>query len=225
MVSCMAFIVTLPTLWLALTLVTNQIAYGVWIALALGLAAWGWLAGRALAQSLTLTADTVVIRNIFTTERVPLADVTEVSFHRGRLKVTSQHGTFAPERVGVGAVSLGSSYWSGRRSNADTTAEAITAAAGLPPLPPRREIIGRSRARTILLAAPVVLGFGLYLGPFAGIHHRSLALTEAGAMLYLAGIYALGFAFRLARDHRRKRLAQNYCVSKHPENDNLENDI
>jgi hypothetical protein len=188
MVSCMAFIVTLPTLWLALTLVTNQVAYGGWIAVALGLAAWGWLAGRALAQSVTLTADTVVIRNIFTTERVPLADVTEVGFRRGRLKVTSRHGTFAPERVGVGAVSLGSSYWSGRRSDADGTADALTAAAGLPPLPPRREIISRNQTRTILLTAPVALGFGLYLGPFGGIHHRSLALTEGGGMLYVAGI-------------------------------------
>jgi hypothetical protein len=41
--------------------------------------------GRVLAQSVTLTADTVVIRNIFTTERVPLADVTEVGFHRSKL--------------------------------------------------------------------------------------------------------------------------------------------
>ena len=204
---CMGVIVTLPTGWLALTLVTNQVAHGVWIALALGLAVWGWLAGRALAQSVTLTADTVVIRNIFTTERVPLADVTDVGFHRGKLMVTSQHGTFAPERVGVAAVNLNSSYWSGRWNDADATAAAITAAAGLPPLTRRREIISRSGARTILIAALVVLGFGLYFGPLGsmGAHHRSLALTEAGAMLYMAGIGGLGFAFRLTRDHRRKR--------------------
>jgi hypothetical protein len=35
---CMAVIVTLPTLWLALTLVTNQVAHGGWVALAAGLA-------------------------------------------------------------------------------------------------------------------------------------------------------------------------------------------
>jgi hypothetical protein len=202
-------IVSLPAAYLALTLWTNQVQHAVWIALALGLAAWGWLAGRALAQSLTLTADTVVIRNIFTTERVPLADVTEVGFHRGKLVVTSQHGTFAPERNTVGTAILGSAYWSGRRASADTMADAINDTAGLPHLPPRREIISPRRAWLLLVTAAAIFGIGVYLGPLQGIqlHHHSTAVGAVGGFLYGGGTTALAFAYRLTRDHRRKRQA------------------
>jgi hypothetical protein len=203
-------IVALPAGYVALTLWTNQVPHAIWIALAAGLAAWGFLAGRVLAQSVTLTADTVVIRNIFTTERVPLADVTEVSFHRSKLTVTSQHGPFAPDRNTVGTAVLGLSYWSGRRASADRMADAINDAAGLPPLPPRREIISPNRARLLLVAAAVIFGLGVYLGPVEGMRHlhRSLALGEVGAVLYSGGISALVFAYRLTRDHRRKHRAR-----------------
>ena len=207
---CLAVFTALPAGWLALTLVTNQVADGGWIALGLGLAAWAFLAGRTLVQSVTLTADTVVIRNIFTTERVPLADVTDVSFRRGKLTVTSQHGTFAPERSAVEGVSLGPSRWSGRRIKADAIAETIAAAAELPPPPPREEVISRNRARFIGLAACVLFGFGLFFGPLGslGNHHRSFALVHVGAMLYVFGIGGISFASRLSRDHRRKRPGQ-----------------
>ena len=203
-------ILALPAGYLALTLWSNQVAHAIWIALAAGLAAWGFLAGRVLAQSVTLTADTVVIRNIFTTERVPLADVTEVGFHRSKLVVTSQRGTFAPDRTTVGTAILGLSYWSGRRASADAMADAISDAAGLPPLPPRREIISPNRAWLLLVAAAVIFGFGFYLGPVESMqpHHRSLVLGETGAALYAGGIGALVFAYRLTRDHRRKRKGQ-----------------
>ena len=200
-------LVALPAGYVALTLWANQVSDAIWIALAAWLAAWGFLAGRVLAQSVTLTADTVVIRNIFTTERVPLADVTEVGFHRSKLRVTSRHGTFAPDRTTVGAAILGLSYWSGRRASADRMADAINDAAGLPPLPPRREIISPNRAWLLLVAAAVIFGFGFYLGPVESMqpHHRSLVLGEVGAVLYSGGISALVFAYRLTRDHRRKR--------------------
>ncbi|MGH3295879.1 MAG: hypothetical protein ACRDP7_29185 [Trebonia sp.] len=55
---------------------TNQVPDGGWIALGLAAAAWGLLAWRALAQSVTLTPDTLVIRNILAIRRMPLADVT-----------------------------------------------------------------------------------------------------------------------------------------------------
>lgn len=200
-------LVALTTAVLAFTLWSNHVPHAVWIAFAVGLAAWGFLARRVLAQSLTLTADTVVIRDIFTTERVPLADVTEVAFHRGKLTVTSQHGTFGPDRNTVGAAILGLSYWSGRRANADRMADAISDAAGLPPLAPRREIISPNQAWLLLAAAAVIFGFGFYLGPVESMqpHHRSLVLGEVGAVLYSGGIAALVFAYRLTRDHRRKR--------------------
>jgi hypothetical protein len=189
-VLCAGIIVSLPAAYLALTLWTNQVQHAVWIALA-------------------LTADTVVIRNIFTTERVPLADVTEVGFHRGKLVVTSQHGTFAPERSTVGTAILGSAYWSGRRASADTMADAINDTAGLPHLPPRREIISPRRAWLLLVTAAAIFGIGVYLGPLPGIqlHHHSPAVGAVGGFLYGGGITALAFAYRLTRDHRCKRLS------------------
>jgi hypothetical protein len=84
-------------------------------------------------------------------------------------------------------------------------ADAINDAAGLPPLPPRREIISPNRAWLLLVAAALIFGF--YLGPVESMqpHHRSLVLGEVGAVLYSGGISALVFAYRLTRDHRRKR--------------------
>ena len=197
---CMGVIITLPAGYLALTLWTNQVSHAIWIALALALAAWGFLAGRALAQSVTLTSDTLVVRNIFTTERVPLAAVTDVSFRRGKLRVTSQHGTFAAERFVVGAVNLGMSH----RASPDVTAAAITDAAGLPPLPPRPQIISRP-VRPALLAV-IVFGFGLCLGPVRGLHTpRSRVLAESGAMLLVAVAVALSSIIRRTRDRHRNR--------------------
>ena len=90
-------------------------------------------------------------------------------------------------------------------------ADAINDAAGLPPLPPRREIISLGHAWLLLLASALVFGIGVYLGPLHGIHlHRHpFAVGEAGAALYGGGIFALAFAYRLTRDHRRKRRAQS----------------
>lgn len=206
---------TLPGLWLALTLVANQVPDGGWIALALAVAAWGLLAWRVLAQSVTLTLDTLVIRNILATERVPLAGVTAVGFRRGRLMVTSAQGAAAGERLAVSAVNLGPSRWSGLRDDADAAAEAIAAAAGLPPLPPRREIVGRNRAWVLLLAAALCFGLGVYYGPlffFYGspqsMHSRPFALSAVGGVLYGVGTAMLSFAFHIVRDHRRKRTRQ-----------------
>jgi hypothetical protein len=167
------------------------------------------LAWRALAQSVTLTPEALVIRNILATERVPLADVTEVGFRGNRLTVTSAHEAAASQRFTVSAVNLGRSYWSGLRSNADAIAEAITDATGLPPLPPRKEIISRNRAWIMLLVGALCFGLGVYCGPLPiGNTGLPLALREAGAVLYVAGAGMLGLAFRITRDHRRKRIRQ-----------------
>lgn len=200
-------LVALATGILALTLWANHVPLALWIALAVGLAAWGFLARLVLAQSLTLTEGTVVIRNIFATERIALADVTEVGFHRSKLIVTSRRAAFVPVPTTVGTAILGYAYWSGRRSTADTMADAMSDAAGLPPLPPRREIISLRHAWLLLVAAAVIFGIGVYLGPVQGmqLHHHSFAEGEVGAVLYSGGISALAFAYRLTRDHRRKR--------------------
>lgn len=197
---CLAFLMALPGGWLALTLVTNQVPNGGWIALALAVAAWGVLGWRALGQSVTLTPETLVIRNVLITRRVPLADITEVGF-RGALLTVTAHG----EWFKASAVNLGSSRWSGVRGNADTIAEAITAAAGLPPLPPRRKIISRNWAWGLLLAAVLFFGLGIYSGPLQTGHiGLPFALREAGAVLYGLGAAMLSLAFRITRDHWRK---------------------
>jgi Bacterial PH domain len=206
---CLGVITALPGLLLALTLVTNQVPDGGWLALALALAIWGLFAWRALAQSVTLTPDTLVIRNILATERVPLSDVTGVGFRRGRLTVTFAHGTAASKWLAVGAVNLGSSRWSGLRCNADAIAEAISGAAGLPPLLPRGETISRNWAWIMFLAAALFVGLGVYCGPLrSGNTGLPFALREVGAVLYVAGAGMLGLAFRIIRDHRRKRTRQ-----------------
>jgi hypothetical protein len=201
LVVCLAFLTALPGGWLALTLVTNQVPNGGWIALALAVAAWGVLGWRALGQSVTLTPETLVIRSVLSTRRVPLADITAVGFRGNLLTVTATRG----ERFKASAVSLGSSRWSGVRSSADAIAEAITAAAGLPPLPPRREIISRNWAWVLLLAALLCFGLGIYSGPLQTGHAGlPFALREVGAVLYGLGAVMLGQAFRITRDHWRK---------------------
>jgi hypothetical protein len=202
----MALFPVLPGWWLGETLVTNQVPNGGWIALELSVAAWGILAWRALVNSVTLTQDTLVIRNIFATRQVQLAHVTGVGFRRGGLKVTTGYGGVAGKRFTVGVGSLGSTYYSGLRSDPDALAEAISYAVGLPPPPPRKEIISRNWSRVILVAAAACFGLGFYAGPVQSMRGaRSLALGEAGAMLYSFGTSMLVFAFQVTRDHRRKR--------------------
>jgi hypothetical protein len=207
---CLGFFMALAALLLAVMLVTNQVADGGWIALALAAAAWVVLAWRTLTQSVTLTPDTLVIRNILATRQVPLVDVSEVGFRRGLLTVTSAHGAAASEQFTVSAVNLDSSRWSGLRSNADAIADAITEAAGLPPLPPRREIISRNRAWILLLAAALCFGLGVYCGPLqSGNTGLPFAWREAGVVLFPVGAVMLGLSFRIIRDHYRKRPRQD----------------
>lgn len=207
--ACLAVVTALPGLWLALTLVTNQVPEGDWIALASAVTVWGLLAWRVLAQSVTLTPDTLVIRNILATERVPLAGVTEVGFHGGRLTVTAAHGAAGSQRLTVDAVNLGPSRWSGLRSNADAIAAAITDAAGLPPLPPRGEVISRNWAWIMLLAAVLCFALGVHYGPpGSGNAGLSRHLREVGIVLDAVGAGLLGLALRVTRDHRRKRTQQ-----------------
>lgn len=203
---CLGVLTSLPGLFLALMLVTNQVPDGGWIALALAVSAWGLLAWRALAQSVTLTPDRLVIRNILATEQVLLADVTKVGFRRGLLTVTTANGAAAGEQLAASAVSLGSSRWSGRRSRADDIAEAIADAAGLSPPPPRKEVIGRGLAWIILLPAAVCVAVGVYYGPLWRENWNvPLAWREASVVLYVGGAGMLGLALRTIRDHQRRR--------------------
>jgi hypothetical protein len=199
-------LLALPALWLALTLSTNQVPNAVWIALAVAVPFWGALSWRMLAHGVTLTPGMLVIRNVLTTKQVPLATITEVGFRGGLLRVTVGHGGAVGERHTVSVVHLGTSRWSGVRGDADTAAEVIAEAAGLPKPPPRREIVSRNWAWAAFLTAAACFVVGIYFGPMqlgpAGV---PFALREAGAALYVVGTGTLGLAFRLTRDHRRKR--------------------
>jgi hypothetical protein len=102
--------------------------------------------------------------------------------------VTAARGAAASERFVVRAVNLDVSRWSGRRSDADVTAQAIAEAAGLPPLPPRREIINRNWAWVIMVAAAVCFGFGVYCGPLrTGNGGLPVALREAAPRCMSSG--------------------------------------
>lgn len=205
----MAVFPVLPGWWLGETLVSNRVPNGGWIALELGVAAWGILAWRTLVHSVTLTRDTLVIRNFFSTRQVPIADVTQVGFRRGALKVTTGHGGVAGKRFTVSVGGLGSTYWSGLRSDPDALAEAILYAAGLPPPPPRKEIISRNWSRVLLVVAVACFGLGFYAGPWQSAGGaRPLAVAVAGGMLSSFGASMLVFAFQITRDHRRKRAQQ-----------------
>lgn len=195
----------LAGLWLAVTLVMSHVPNGGWIAFALAAAAWGLLAWRALAQSVSLTPDTLVVRNILVTRQLPLADLRAVGFRQGRLTVSSAHGAAASERITVHAVDLGSSSWSGLRKDADVIAAAVADAAGLSPPPPRGEVISRNWGWAMLLAAALCIGFGIYCGPLrSGSAGLPFAAREVGAALYPCGAVLLGLAFRINRDQRRK---------------------
>ncbi|MCW2932476.1 MAG: hypothetical protein JWM19_3438 [Actinomycetia bacterium] len=56
----------------------------------------------------------------------------------------------------------------------------------------------------MLLAAALCFGLGVYYGPLQS-GKTGLPLREVGGVLYVGGVGMLGLAFRITRDHRRKR--------------------
>jgi hypothetical protein len=60
-----------------------------WLLLAGTSVAWLKLAGRTWDESATLTQDLLVVRNVFRTQRLPLADVTGVRFRKGALVLSA----------------------------------------------------------------------------------------------------------------------------------------
>lgn len=146
----------LPALWLQFTVLDNAAPSPEWWTIfAVFAAAWGLLTWRVTTQSVALTPDRLVIRNVLGTRTVPLMSIDWIGFRQGRLLLSSAHGAgdahpAARVRVTVGTVNLGPSYWSGLRGRADEIADTIAAAAGLPALPPRRKLIPRGLALAML---------------------------------------------------------------------------
>jgi hypothetical protein len=208
-----AGLVALPTGYIWFALWTNEVAKAGWLVVPCAAGAWGWLAFRAWTISATLTPDSLLIRGVFSTVQIGLADITKVGFRRGVLTVTESRSspathvmTAAPrhrdagERHTVSAICIGAmASASGLRCDADDAADLIAAAAGLPALPPREAKIDRKQAR-----ATAIIGLALL---FAGagvslLGHRS---SFAGHMVALLGVSLLVPAFLATLDRFRSR--------------------
>jgi hypothetical protein len=216
-----ALLVTPAALFLWLVLWTNSVQGAGWVALAAGLTAWGWLAGRALSMSATLTTDTLRIRNVLTARDIPVSEIADVRFRGGVLRVTqTSPGAVAPgdaTSAGEHAVPPGSRYytvsavcitppymWSGQWTDADAAANSIAAAAGLPPLPARKVKI-RLRTALVMITGGLacwVAGLG---GQIIGQGGQDVGRHVAMSVLGAIGLYVLLTGSVAALGHVKRR--------------------
>jgi hypothetical protein len=186
----------LPHVPLVVGLAVVTAALVVW----LGLAVRGW------RECVIAAADTLEIRGVIRTRHIPVSAVTGVRFSRGALRISvagssaaGRHGGCAS--VSVPAVRLGAAHWTGRRTQADEFADALAAAAGLPPLPPRTTAAGPRRVRSALIAGTgllaagaVAAGLGSPMNGAAAIAVRAVGwclLYASGLMLFPAVMIAV----------------------------------
>jgi hypothetical protein len=176
-----------------------------WPALVVTLPFLVGFAYRTWTTSATLTTDTLIIRNVLSTERVALADITALSRDNRRrmLRVTDRRG----ETYRVAALQYDQMAWtSGLRCGADKAADLIAAAAGLPPLPPRKEKLSKGQAWLLLVGGLALAGVGFYFGLFqifTSDTHRN-ANVAAYEPLWGIGVATLGFGIRAVIGHRRR---------------------
>jgi hypothetical protein len=226
-VVCFAAVLTLPASYLWLTLWTNGVAHAGWIVLACWGLALPWPAWRSWTQAVTLTPDELVIRNIFQTERVALTDITAVTFRGRVVSITEarppsrlmgtvpaapsvtpsggRHG-YQGERYKIGALGLGNGYWSGRAGRADDAADAIAAAAGLPPLPRRKPVIGRRSAGVLPFVGLALVVSGTVMPRTHGGLRDAMfgaLLTSTGFAFFWPSVYA-AYDHYIRRDSRRR---------------------
>jgi hypothetical protein len=199
--------------------VTWTLVLGGWV---LG---WGWLGWRLSTVAVWLTFDAVVVRNVGRTRRLALAEITGMSFRRGTLTVASgwpttwvtlpdsvpdrpvparpvlgqagQHAAAGP-RLTLRALDTGTARLTGRRCQADEAADAIAAAAGLRPLPPRRERISLRLALVMAAAGLALLLISQLLRHLSGV---SLADAELGSALSAPGFLLFFPALGVTADH------------------------
>jgi hypothetical protein len=192
----------------------GQVVLAVWVPL------WTVLAFRAWTVSATLAEDTLVIRNVLSTERVLITDVTKVAFpSRGRSLVVAEWRPTASavaqdaaslshrdpgERYTVTAVQVGViAALSGARCPGDDAADQIAAAAGLPPLPARRPRVSREMSLVMIPAGIALFAFAAALSASGHLTGSPVcgALKALGAMLFALAVTAeLG---RFIDRHRR----------------------
>lgn len=94
-----AFLVTPATGYVWFTLWPNQVTSAGWFVVPCAVAAWAWPAVRTWTVSAQLTRGTLLIRNVFSTERAALADITKVAFHRDRLTITERPRQFSVDVI------------------------------------------------------------------------------------------------------------------------------
>jgi hypothetical protein len=154
--------------WMAWTAENYVSRPVVWLLLSCSSAALVLLARRTWLASVTLTEDTLIVRNVLRSHEIPLAAVTSVRFRKMGLAITSTSrgrtgGTYLGNgrhaggvRTMARAITIGAAFWTGRRTAADDAADVIARAAGLPPLPARSEIIS-AKAAAIMVPAGLLL--------------------------------------------------------------------
>jgi hypothetical protein len=183
------------------TLSSNQLpgemVLAVWVPL------WSLLAFRAWTISATLAEDTLVIRNVLSTERVLVADITKVTLPSPRrvLKVTEWRPASPAsdaatrhrdpgERYTVTAVQVGVlASLSGTHCEGDDAADRIAAAAGLPPLPARQPQVSREVAWVLIPAGLALFACAVVfsvLSPLGG-NLVTGAVRDLGAFLFVLG--------------------------------------
>jgi len=161
-------------------------------ACSLGLGVLGW---RIVTMRVSLTPDWLIVRNLGGTERLAVADIRAVRFRRGTLTVTTARrppgrlaaasGRYYGEgsaRHTLRMLGAGTAFLTGRRCRADDAAQVIAAAAGLPPVPARCEVI------PLPLAVPLMLiGAGLM---WEG-HWLNVSFNPSGAVLMPVGYWCV----------------------------------
>jgi hypothetical protein len=190
------------------TLSSNQLPGQVVLAVAVPL--WASLAFRAWTASATLARDTLVVRNVLSTDRVPIVEITKVaiSSSRGRtLKVTERR---PPPTIAAGdaafprhhdpgvrhtvtAIQVGvMASVSGARCEADDAADLIAAAAGLPALPARRAQVTREMSLVMIPAGIALFAFGVTVSAMGRMSGDSVggALKGLGAAMFLLAVMA-----------------------------------
>ncbi len=181
----------------------GQVVLAVWVPL------WTVLAFRAWTVSATLAEDTLVIRNVLSSERVLMTDVTKVTFpsRGGPLMVTEWRPTASAvtedaasarhrdpgERYKVTAVQVSvTAALSGARCAGDDAADQIAAAAGLPPLPPRRPRVSREMSVIMIPAGLALFACAAALSATGhlGQNPLSMGLKALGVALFLPAVTA-----------------------------------
>ena len=189
--------------------VANTVVLSVTIALLLVYLVLVW---RSWQMFVTLTADTLVIRNMFTTRAVPLANISEVMIASTELRVFEGGPAWQRHVVKV-ARGVGPDH---ARRRAEKIAGAIAVAARLP-VPVRYQPYFSAGATVAVLlggASMVFAGIVLQVAEMVSLHSSRVPgahppvstgplLAGVGCACWGSGVLLLRLAIKSAADRRR----------------------